>query len=132
MGIDHVNVPVRDLDASRIFYTPAPAPFGYKLVYDGPGSLGFGRGDGGDDDEPFAVRSGDGPNLGSHIAFSAENRAQVDESTPPQSPPGGATTVLPASGLTAGITTRPSSSIPTATTSRPSTTGHANEASRAP
>jgi predicted lactoylglutathione lyase len=32
--IDHVNVPVSDLDASRTFYTSALAPFGYTLVYD--------------------------------------------------------------------------------------------------
>jgi catechol 2,3-dioxygenase-like lactoylglutathione lyase family enzyme len=76
--IDHVNVPVSNLQASRAFYTAALAPFGYKLVYDGDQSLGFGRGDGGDDDEPFAVRLGDPPDRGSHIAFTATDTAQVD------------------------------------------------------
>ena len=44
--IDHVNLPVSDLDASRAVYTAALAPFGYRLVYDTEPSLGFGRGDG--------------------------------------------------------------------------------------
>jgi catechol 2,3-dioxygenase-like lactoylglutathione lyase family enzyme len=76
--IDHVNIPVADLSASRVFYAAALAPFGYKLVYEREESLGFGRGDGGDDDEPIALRLGDPPNRGSHIAFSATSRAQVD------------------------------------------------------
>jgi len=76
--IDHVNLPVSDLDASRAVYTAALAPFGYRLVYDTEPSLGFGRGDGGDDDEPFALRRGDSPNVPSHIAFTASSPAQVD------------------------------------------------------
>ena len=47
MPIDHVNVPVSNLEASRAFYAAALAPFGNKVVYDGDSSLGFGRGDGG-------------------------------------------------------------------------------------
>ena len=76
--IDHVNVPVSDLEASRTFYTAALAPFGYKLLYDGESSLGFGRGDGGDDDEPFAVRLGGPPDRGTHVAFAATCTSQVD------------------------------------------------------
>ena len=76
--IDHVNVPVSDLEASRAFYTAALAPFGYKLVYEGESSLGFGRGDGEEDDEPFAVRLGDPPDRGSHVAFTAADTTQVE------------------------------------------------------
>jgi catechol 2,3-dioxygenase-like lactoylglutathione lyase family enzyme len=76
--IDHVNVPVGDLAASRAFYTAALAPFDYRLVYDGESSLGFGLGDGGDDDEPFAVRLVGSPNLRTHIAFTASSTVQVD------------------------------------------------------
>ena len=47
MPIDHVNLPVADLDRSRTFYAAALAPFGYRLVYDGEESLGFGMGGGG-------------------------------------------------------------------------------------
>jgi catechol 2,3-dioxygenase-like lactoylglutathione lyase family enzyme len=77
--IDHVNLPVSDLDASRAFYAAALAPFGYKLVYDEESAIGFGTGDGGDDDEPFALRRGDAPTRGSHVAFTASSPAQVDE-----------------------------------------------------
>jgi catechol 2,3-dioxygenase-like lactoylglutathione lyase family enzyme len=78
MPIDHVNIPVKDLAVSRSFYSAALAPLGYKLVYDGEGSLGFGRGDSGDDDEPIALRSGDPPSRPSHIAFAVTDQAQVD------------------------------------------------------
>jgi catechol 2,3-dioxygenase-like lactoylglutathione lyase family enzyme len=78
MPIDHANIPVSDLASARAFYAAALAPLGFRLVYDGPGSLGFGRGDGGDDDEPIAVRLGDTPNRSTHIAFSAASREQVD------------------------------------------------------
>jgi catechol 2,3-dioxygenase-like lactoylglutathione lyase family enzyme len=78
MPIDHVKLPVSDLEASRAFYTAALAPFGYKLVYDGEASLGFGAGDGGDDDEPFALCRDESPNVSTHIAFTASSQAQVD------------------------------------------------------
>jgi catechol 2,3-dioxygenase-like lactoylglutathione lyase family enzyme len=76
--IDHVNLPVSDIDASRAFYTAALAPFGYRLVYDSDASLGFGLGDGADEDEPFAVRRGEAPNARSHVAFTATSTVQVD------------------------------------------------------
>jgi catechol 2,3-dioxygenase-like lactoylglutathione lyase family enzyme len=78
MPIDHVKLPVGDLDASRAFYADALAPFGYRLVYDGEESLGFGKGDGGDEDEPFALELAGSPSAGTHIAFTAESTAQVD------------------------------------------------------
>ena len=79
MPVDHVKLPVRDLVASRAFYSVALAPFGYKLVYDGPESLGFGVGDGGEDDEPFALQLAADVSVGSHIAFTATSSAQVDD-----------------------------------------------------
>jgi catechol 2,3-dioxygenase-like lactoylglutathione lyase family enzyme len=33
MPIDHVKLPVRDLAASRAFFTGAVAPFGYRLAW---------------------------------------------------------------------------------------------------
>jgi catechol 2,3-dioxygenase-like lactoylglutathione lyase family enzyme len=42
--IDHVNIPVAYLAVSRDFYSAVPAPLGFRLVYDGEESLGFGRG----------------------------------------------------------------------------------------
>ncbi len=78
MPIDHVKLPVGDLDASLTFYTAALAPFGDRLVYQGEVSLGFGRGDGGDEDEPLALERTDEPNVSTHVAFTASSRAQVD------------------------------------------------------
>jgi catechol 2,3-dioxygenase-like lactoylglutathione lyase family enzyme len=77
--IDHVKLPVTNLNASRDFYVAALASFGWRLVYDGESSLGFGTGDGGEDDEPFALEVGDAPGARSHIAITAASEAQVDE-----------------------------------------------------
>jgi len=63
---------------SKAFYTAALGPFGYRLVYEGDESLGFGVGDGGDDDEPFAVELRGTPGAPCHIAFTASSAAQVD------------------------------------------------------
>jgi catechol 2,3-dioxygenase-like lactoylglutathione lyase family enzyme len=78
LPIDHVKIPCTDLSVSRAFYAAALEPFGYKLVYDGETSLGFGMGDGGDDDEPFALEVGEPPRVRTHIAFTAESEEQVD------------------------------------------------------
>ena len=60
--IDHVKLPVSDLDASRAFYTAALAPFGYELVYDEEPSLGFGLGGDVEDEEPVALTRTESPN----------------------------------------------------------------------
>ena len=78
MPIDHAKLPVSDLDASRRFYSAALAPFGYKLVWDQEPTLGFGLGDGGENDEPFALERGEAPNVRSHVAFTAATPAEVD------------------------------------------------------
>ena len=78
MPIDHVKLPVADLRASRAFYSAALAPFGWRLVYDGEESLGFGTGDGGEDNEPLALEVGDAPRVRSHVALTATSREQVD------------------------------------------------------
>ena len=79
MPVDHVKLPVRDIGVSRGFYSGALAPFGYKLVYEGPESLGFGVGDGGEDNEPFALQLDGNVGAGSHIAVTATSPKQVDE-----------------------------------------------------
>ena len=78
MPIDHVKPPVSDVDASRAFYSGALAPFGYVLVYDGESSLGFGRGDGAEDEEPFAVERAAAPSVPTHVAFTSSSLEQVD------------------------------------------------------
>jgi catechol 2,3-dioxygenase-like lactoylglutathione lyase family enzyme len=79
LPIDHVKLPVADLDASRAFYSAALAPFGYKLVYDEEPSLRFGVGGGGDDDEPFALERLGSPIIRTHVAFTASSTEQLDE-----------------------------------------------------
>jgi catechol 2,3-dioxygenase-like lactoylglutathione lyase family enzyme len=76
--IDHVKLPVSDLDASRTFYSLALAPFGYRVVCDGESSLGFGRGDGGDEDEPLALERTEAPAVPTHVAFTASTPKEVD------------------------------------------------------
>ena len=66
------------VDASRSFYAAALAPFGYTVVYDADGLLGFGAGDGGEDNEPFALMVGERPAVPTHIAFTARSTAGVD------------------------------------------------------
>lgn len=78
MPIDHVKLPVSDLDASRAFYSAALAPLGWKLVWDKVPTLGFGRGDGSDDDEPFALELTAGPIARTHVALTADTTEQVD------------------------------------------------------
>jgi catechol 2,3-dioxygenase-like lactoylglutathione lyase family enzyme len=76
--IDHVKLPVGDLAASRAFYAAALEPLGWKLVYEGEETLGFGTGDGGEDDEPLALERGDPPAARTHLAFTASSPAVVD------------------------------------------------------
>ena len=76
MPIDHVKIPCTDFDASRAFYSTALSPFGYKL--DGESSLGFGIGDGGDDDKPFALELGEPPRVRTHIAITTDSTEQID------------------------------------------------------
>jgi catechol 2,3-dioxygenase-like lactoylglutathione lyase family enzyme len=76
--LDHAKLPVVDLDASRAFYSAALAPFGWRLVWDTAPTLGFGTGDGGEDDEPIAFELAPGPIARCHIAFAASGRDQVD------------------------------------------------------
>jgi catechol 2,3-dioxygenase-like lactoylglutathione lyase family enzyme len=76
--IDHVKLAVSDLDATRTFYAAALAPLGWKVVWDEAPTLGFGTGDGGDDDEPIAFQRFDPPIARTHVAIAAASKAQVD------------------------------------------------------
>jgi catechol 2,3-dioxygenase-like lactoylglutathione lyase family enzyme len=76
--IDHVKLPISNLDASREFYAAALAPFGYRLVYDEDPGLGFGRGDGSDENEPLDLLRVGRPSIPSHVAITATSTEQVD------------------------------------------------------
>ena len=74
VAIDHVKLPVADLERTREFYGAALAPLGYELVFEGPNSIGFGS----KDREPIAFLRTTAPNVGTHIAVTAEDTATVD------------------------------------------------------
>jgi predicted lactoylglutathione lyase len=73
--IDHVDIRVRDLGASRKFYEAALEPLGLGVVTQRPDEIDFGA-DGLDD---FGIHSGGTPSTGVHIAFLARSRQEVDE-----------------------------------------------------
>jgi catechol 2,3-dioxygenase-like lactoylglutathione lyase family enzyme len=70
--IDHLTLPVRDLEASRSFYRSALAPFGVEEV-EAWGGIGWGPPGRVD----FFVRQGE-PTAPLHVAFAAPDRATVD------------------------------------------------------
>jgi catechol 2,3-dioxygenase-like lactoylglutathione lyase family enzyme len=81
--IDHVNLTVSDLARAREFYVKALAPLGITVLMEFPGAIGMGRGrmpqlwiHAG----PASYQSKDqlAPITPTHIALSAESRAQVD------------------------------------------------------
>src|SRR5437764_14500425 len=75
--IDHAKLPVSDLDASRAFYRATLAALGWKLVFDTAPVIGFGTGDGGEDNEPIAFEFMSSPISRCHIAFAAASKEEV-------------------------------------------------------
>lgn len=77
--LHHLSLGVRDLTLSGAFYDAALGALGFRRVYDGPHSIGYGLVNGEDklllNLEPQAVP----PGQGFHIAFAAPSRAAVDE-----------------------------------------------------
>jgi catechol 2,3-dioxygenase-like lactoylglutathione lyase family enzyme len=74
LKIDHVGLRVSDLEASKIFYIAALAPLGMSLIGESAAHAAFGIGH-----MPYlSVRLADGPVASTHLAFVADNRAQVD------------------------------------------------------
>jgi catechol 2,3-dioxygenase-like lactoylglutathione lyase family enzyme len=71
--IDHVNLGVADLAASRAFYLRALAPLGYTAVFDLPFTVGFGI-----DGKPDFFVSDRPLSAPLHVAFGAADRATVD------------------------------------------------------
>jgi catechol 2,3-dioxygenase-like lactoylglutathione lyase family enzyme len=69
--LDHMNLIVSDLASSKRFFTAALAPFGYKVLYDIPGGIGFGV-----DYPTFWINPATMPRK-MHVAFAASNRAVV-------------------------------------------------------
>jgi catechol 2,3-dioxygenase-like lactoylglutathione lyase family enzyme len=74
LAVDHVKLPVADIDRTRDFYGQALAPLGYEIVYDENRELGFGNGD----REPLGFIEREAPRVGTHVAFTAEDPPSVD------------------------------------------------------
>jgi catechol 2,3-dioxygenase-like lactoylglutathione lyase family enzyme len=74
LRIDHIRLPVSDIDVSRAFYAAALAPLGYRVVYDEDGSLGFGD----EEREPLALSAGPVPSARTHVALTAAGTDEVD------------------------------------------------------
>jgi catechol 2,3-dioxygenase-like lactoylglutathione lyase family enzyme len=76
--IDHVDMVVADLTATRGFYEAALAPLGFHLLHEEGDAIGFGT-EGNDD---FWIRQGPQPEAnnttGAHLAFMAETNEAVD------------------------------------------------------
>ena len=73
--IDHVDLRVRDLAASRRFFTAALAPLGFRLLYEANGRVAFGA----ERADDFGISQGDAPTCHLHLAFAAPSTAAVDD-----------------------------------------------------
>ena len=71
--VDHLVLPVADLERSIAFYEAALAPLGFRLVARRERAAGFGA----EQLDDFYVRAGGGV-TGVHVAFAADARAAVD------------------------------------------------------
>ena len=83
--IDHTGLSVSRPVESQRFYTEALAPIGYSLMHEipkeftgGRAVLGFGASSGADSGPDFWISEGTPNEPRIHIAFRADNRAQVD------------------------------------------------------
>ena len=72
--IDHVNIPVADLDRARRFYEAVLMPLDYRAFGQDGRAFGFGRGH-----WNFGVVETPPPFPALHVAFVARDRRQVDE-----------------------------------------------------
>ena len=69
---DHIMLKVKDLKASKRFYSAALAPLGFSVQYDADGMVGFGP-----KDAPALWLAKGETNGPVHVAFAAKDRAAV-------------------------------------------------------
>ncbi len=72
--VDHVDLLVRDLEASRRFYQAILEPLSYGIMAQSDTSVSFGVA-GADD---FGINHSDTPTSQAHVAFVSPSRAAVD------------------------------------------------------
>ena len=81
--IDHIGVAVADAERSKRFYEQALAPLGITLIMSVSPEMteagGTGHGFGSDGKPYFWIGDNERVGEGSHIAFTAETRAQVHQ-----------------------------------------------------
>jgi catechol 2,3-dioxygenase-like lactoylglutathione lyase family enzyme len=72
---DHVGIGVTDLNATKTFLLHALAPLGVRVVMEVPDAVGIGQGK----QPSLWLGAAEAKPAPLHIAFTAENRRQVDE-----------------------------------------------------
>ena len=75
--VDHVLFVVRDLRASRAFYTAALEPLGFKVMSEQEDGVNLGV-ESADDFAIFQGKLGEPTTTAAHVAFAAESREVVD------------------------------------------------------
>jgi catechol 2,3-dioxygenase-like lactoylglutathione lyase family enzyme len=77
--IDHLDITVSRLAASKAFYQAALAPLGYRISREIEDAVGFidGRDGGGDPHGDFWITQGEPQSPRKHIAFNARSHAEV-------------------------------------------------------
>lgn len=75
--VDHVLFVVKDLRASRAFYTAALEPLGYKVMDEQEDGLGLGV-EKADDFAIYQGKLGEPTTTAAHVAFVAESKEAVD------------------------------------------------------
>jgi predicted lactoylglutathione lyase len=73
MIIDHFNLPVSDLEASRVFYERCLQALGYRFIMEDGAAIGFGVNSWG-----FGIAAATSSFPALHVAFKAARRADVD------------------------------------------------------
>jgi catechol-2,3-dioxygenase len=72
--VDHVDLLVRDLEASRTFYQAALEPLGYTILAESGKNISFGV-KGADD---FGIHQSEHPTVNAHVAFVSPSQEAVD------------------------------------------------------
>jgi catechol 2,3-dioxygenase-like lactoylglutathione lyase family enzyme len=78
--IDHVSLPVRDIEAAAAFYDPVLATLGLRRFKQRDGAIGYGPDDGSPAIFWILARADHGsaePGTGLHVSFRAADRAEV-------------------------------------------------------
>ena len=74
--IDHFEIKVKNLEASKLFYQKTLAPLGYKIAFDIPQAVSFAEPRNADPTGDFWLNVGQ--QEPEHFAFSAQNEEEVE------------------------------------------------------